>query len=285
MEGATENVIDQIMLKFRPIAPKPVTAGSDNSSLLRDRIIKRKRVKRKYVRVKQRKSSKNNNNNNDNSLSINDKTTSWLDLEKMIDVCNGNELIVTDPSQKVSNWISFGVPKNIIGKITDSGTLDRSSSSDLHGTDLTIGVQRQKSVESWITMESVTGTCDDRKLLGYCDDEIVKNLEGDRCPGFISNGYDEVVWVNQSYRKMLDLKDDKDGSPVSEVAVWLVVKVEKSKMIRYLPALSCRVRIEYRLSEKKTQTMVVPCDVCMMDSGGFAWRLDVESALSLGPIN
>ncbi|XP_071707568.1 uncharacterized protein [Rutidosis leptorrhynchoides] len=272
MEDGTKNILDQIMQKFRPIAPKPITGGS----VLSDGMTKKKRVKRKYVRVKKRK-------NNNNNVSLNDKNNNWLDLESMIDVCNGNELLTTDPLQKVSNWISFGLPKkSLFGKLNNSGLLDRSS-SDLHGVDptMTMTVQTKKMVESWITVESVTGTCDDRKLLGYSDDEVLKNLERDTCPGFTSNGYDEVVWVNQSYRKMLDLKSESDDQ--AEVAVWLLMKVEKSKMDRYLPALSCRVRIEYRLLEKKTQ-MVVPCDVCMMDHGGFAWRLDVESALSLGPM-
>ncbi|GKA82384.1 hypothetical protein Tco_0789132 [Tanacetum coccineum] len=103
--------------------------------------------------------------------------------------------------------------------------------SDLHG------VERRSVTESWITVETVTGTCDDRKLFGYCDEEIWKNLEGDTCPCFVSNTFDEG---------------------------WSMIIIRKTR--------------------SKKMRMIVPCDVCAMDSGGFAWRLDVVSALSLGPI-
>lgn len=275
-------IIDQIMLRFRPIAPRPVTDESSGHSLpSKDWMLKRKRVKRKYVRVKKKKAT-------GCSLTINDNK-SWFGLDRavaMLDDSKGNELVLTDPLQKVSNWISFDVPENnrksIMRDLMDYVPLE-DLSPDLHGVDLATAVQKRKVVESWITIESVTGTCEDRRLLGYTDEEIWKNLESDSCPGFISNSFDEVLWVNPAYRRMLDLNSE-DGAPATEVAVWLRLKVEKSTVGKYLPALSCRVRFVYRLSEKKTQ-MMVPCDVCKMDSGGFAWRLDVKSALSLGPLS
>lgn len=283
-DGKDNLIIDQIMLRYRPIAPRPLTAESSGQALAtKDGMLKRKRVKRKYVRVKKKKSK-----NTGCSLSINDNG-SWFDLDKavaMLEKSKGNELVVTDPLQNVSNWISFDLPGNDRKSFMNnliSSTPSEHLSSDLHGVDLAPAVQPRKVVESWITMESVTGTCEDRRLLGYTDEEIWKNLESDSCPGFISNSFDEVLWVNPAYRRMLDLNSE-GRVPAAEVAVWLGVKVEKSMVEKYLPAFSCRVRIVYRLSEKKTQ-MVVPCDVCKMDSGGFAWRLDVRSALSLGPLN
>lgn len=283
-DGKDNLIIDQIMLRYRPIAPRPVTAESSGQALsTKDGILKRKRVKRKYVRVKKKK-----NKVTGCSLSINDNEN-WLDLDTavaMLEDSKGNELVVTDPFQNVSSWISFDLPgnnrKSLMNNLISSAPSERLS-SDLHGVDLGTAVQPRKVVESWITMESVTGTCEDRRLLGYSDEEIWKNLESDSCPGFISNSFDEVLWVNPAYRRMLDLNSEGRAT-ATEVGVWLGVKVEKSMVVKYLPAFSCRVRIMYRLSEKKTQ-MMVPCDVCKMDSGGFAWRLDVKSALSLGPLN
>ncbi|GJY08581.1 hypothetical protein Tco_0375635 [Tanacetum coccineum] len=247
------------MLRYRPIAPRPVNAeGSGHSFQASEGLVNRKRVKRKYVRVKN-KQVKNNNNNNSNK--------NWYDH---MDECNGNEVVVTDPLEKVTNWISFG------GNEFES-VENEMMTSDLHG------VERRSVTESWITVETVTGTCDDRKLFGYCDEEIWKNLEGDTCPCFVSNTFDEVVWVNQAYKRLLDLNCGDGG----DVAVWLVLKVDRSVLVKYLPAFSCSVRVEYRLLSEnlKKMRMIVPCDVCAMDSGGFAWRLDVVSALSLGPIN
>ncbi|KAK9061681.1 hypothetical protein SSX86_018864 [Deinandra increscens subsp. villosa] len=279
-DGKEATIIDQIMLRFRPIAPKPVAAES-SGCVLPKIDLKTKRVKRKYVRVK-KKVNKTIKDEKDEK--------NWFDLDRtvsMFEDSDGNELFVTDPVQKVSKWISFDLSGN-----ERKGTVDNliiseppeKFSSDLHGVDLATAVHRSKVVESWITMESVTGTCEDRRVLGCTDDEIWKNLETDSCPGFISNGYDEVLWVNPAYRRMLDL-NPHGGAPESEdqVAVWLEVKVEKSTVVKYLPAFSCRVRIEYQSSEKKTR-MIVPCDVCKMDSGDFAWLLDVKFALSLGPM-
>ncbi|KAJ0771792.1 hypothetical protein HanPI659440_Chr07g0273111 [Helianthus annuus] len=286
-------IIEQIMLRFRPIAPRPETA-QNSGGFSPEKEFKRTRVKRKYVRVKKTKKM-NKKNNNITSFDL-DRTVAMIE-----DSTGGEvEVKVTDPLQNVSNWISFDCSgSKRKGKVmnndnrTDNNSLfvcetPEKYSPDLHGVDLATAVQRRSVVESWITMESVTGTCEDRRLLGCTDDEIWKNLETDSCPGFISSGYghgqDEVVqWVNPAYRSMLDL--DSDGeTPLTEVAVWLKAKVEKSTVEKYLPAFSCRVRIEYR-SEKKKTRMTVPCDVFLMDSGGFAWRLDVKFALSLGLSN
>ncbi|KAL8193563.1 hypothetical protein R6Q57_026698 [Mikania cordata] len=281
-DGGDNTVIEQIMLRFRPIAPKPVTAES-SSYVLPANVQKTKRVKRKYVRVK-RKVSKAK----ECGLAIHD-SKNWFDLDStvaMIEDSEGNELIVTDPVQKLSNWISFDLAgnnkKGVMNNLFISEPPEKLA-SDLHGVDLTPALQRNTVVESWITVESVTGVCDDRRLIGFTDDEIWKNLESESCPGFISNGYDEVLWVNPAYRRMVDL-NPSGGAPASEVVVRLVMKVEKSTMGKYLPAFSCRVRIEYRSSKKKTR-IIVPCDVCKLYSGDFAWLLDVGFALSLGPIN
>ncbi|KAI7741940.1 hypothetical protein M8C21_024319 [Ambrosia artemisiifolia] len=247
-------IFEQIMLRFRPIAPRPETA-SKSGALLSEKELKRTRVKRKYVRVKKTKKKNNNNNNNIASKS-------WFNLDQtvaMIEESSEVAVTVTDPLQKEKE--------------------ERLIISDLHGVDLAMAVQR-KVVESWITLESVTGTCEDRRLLGYTDDEIWNNLEHDTCPGFVSNGCDKVQWVNPAYRSMLDPSSNGHDSIETEVAVWLKINVEKSTVVKYLPAFSCSVRIEYRTFEKKTR-MTVPCDVCQMDSGGFAWRLDVKFALNV----
>ncbi|KAK1440930.1 hypothetical protein QVD17_06764 [Tagetes erecta] len=248
------------MLRYRPIAPKPVTDLS-SGNMLPEKVFT-KRVKRKYVRVKKTMKKKKKNKAESNFV-----TKNWSDLDALI---NDDDVAVIDPLHKVSNWISFDSARNDVVR----NNLFEKFSSDLHGVDL----DRRNVVESWITVESVTGSCEDRKILGYTDDEIWKNLERDSCPGFMSNSCYEVEWVNPAYRNMLNL----DCLQVTDVAVLLVLKVEKSLVVKYLPAFSCRVRIEYRLSEKKRR-MMVPCDVCKMDSGGFAWRLDVKFALSLGP--
>nr|GEY13409.1 hypothetical protein [Tanacetum cinerariifolium] len=264
-----EVIMDQIMLKFRPIAPRPMTVESSVP-------VKVKRAKRKYVRVKKKMKI------NDNKKLIN---------FDMVDVSNGSSETglsrVIDPVRNVPDWISFDVcGKSMNGTNMVSGfnqIKPAHASVDLHEMDLLKTVNPRHVVESWITIESVTGMCDDVKLLP--DEELVKDLEVDTCPGFVSNGYDKVEWVNFAYRKMVDPNNYLDGEvPQQEVVVWLGTIVEKDK-VKNWPAFSCRVRVVNQLPEKKRVCVTMPCDVWKMDSGGYAWRLDVKAALSLGRLN
>ncbi|KAK9052358.1 hypothetical protein SSX86_028987 [Deinandra increscens subsp. villosa] len=256
-------IINEIMLRFRPIAPRPVTADRTAG------LLPLKRTKRKYVRVK-----KKNKMVDECNLTVTEGN-GWMSC--LSDQTETVTKFVTDPVRKADpQWISFDVTK----KNHDDDDFfrwiapARPPTVDLHEVDLTAAVRPGKLIESWITVESVTGTCD----------EILKDLEMDSCPGFISNGNDEVQWVNLAYRRMVDRSSPDGGAPAGEVVVWLGVKVEKSAF-EYWPAFSCRVRVVYMLSEKKKKQMTVPCDVWKMDSGGYAWRLDVKAALSLGMMN
>ncbi|KAL4568240.1 hypothetical protein LXL04_023848 [Taraxacum kok-saghyz] len=268
-------IINQIMLRYRPIAPRPVTVESSIGAAP----LKENRAKRKYVRVKKKMVRECKVTVDDGKGWSLDKTMA------MLEVSNGGEFVVSDPTGKVPEWISFDVPGNnrsgngIIGSLITPAP----PSIGLHEVDLATTVMRGEVIESWITMESVTGTCEDEGRLGCTDDEIWKDLEIDSCPGFISNSYHEVQWVNLAYRRMVDPNRD-GGAPPRQVLVRLCITVEKSAAVKYWPAFSCRVRVVNELPEKKKQ-MTVPCDVWKMDSGGYAWRLDVEAALSLGRLN
>ncbi|XP_076905156.1 uncharacterized protein LOC143560832 [Bidens hawaiensis] len=263
-------IIDQIMLRFRPIAPRPLTVERSGNELP----VMRKRVKRKYVRVKKTKKMKK----------IND-VNNWFDLDRTVAMTVTD---VTDPDplhslQKVTNWISFDTKGVTNNNYHDNNLFicKPPQSSDLHADLTTAAVS---VTESWITLETVTGMCEDRRMFGYTDEEIMKNLKADTCPGFISSGfgYDEVRWVNPAYQSMVNVNSNLATS--TEVVVWLVVKVDNLIVEKFMPAFSCRVRIEYRSSDKKSP-LTVPCDVCKMNSGEFAWRLDVKFALSLGPLS
>ncbi|XP_071696094.1 uncharacterized protein [Rutidosis leptorrhynchoides] len=258
-----KTIINKIMMKFRPIAPKPMTLTSSDLVPL-----KLKRTKRKYVRVKK----KNNIVNEDNK---------W-----MFKVCNRfiateNDSVATDLLQR--EWLSFNSSEKINNN-NDAVRNLKSTSVDLHDVDLTAKAERGHVARSWITVESVTGACEDWRRR-CTDEEIWKDLDMDSCPGFISNGCYEVTWVNLAYRTMVDPNYDGESMMMPEVVVVLEVKMDKMCEVEYWPAFSCRVRVVYRLSEKLTKQMMVPCDVWKMDSGGYAWRLDVKAALSLGRLN
>ncbi|PWA54194.1 hypothetical protein CTI12_AA438040 [Artemisia annua] len=264
-----EVIMNQIMLKFRPIAPRPTVVESSVPP------VKVKRAKRNNVRVKKK-------------MKINDSKN--LTNFDMVDVSNGSSEIglrrVIDPIRNVPDWINFDVngrSMNEINLVSGFNQIKPAHASvDLHETNLLTTMNPRHVVESWITIESVTGTCDDVKLLP--DEKLVKDLEVDTCPGFVSNGYDKVEWVNLAYRRMVD-PNYRDGEvPQQDVVVWLGTIVEKEK-VKNWPAFSSRVRVVYQLPEKKRVSVTVPCDVWKMDSGGYAWRLDVKAALSLGRLN
>ncbi|KAJ4724191.1 von willebrand factor A domain protein [Melia azedarach] len=294
------------MLRFRPIAPKPVTSGTVSGNLLVDNknlLLTGKRSKRKYVKVR-----KNNGYNNkrknirieteeeqevDDDLNRNVVTLQLLpekttDMKEEQTWCNN---LVVDPvlSAKVDdirqdpspNWLNFngdhGVMMDGVGGF---GFLDQSAvMSSQRGVTVT-------TVESWVTVESVTDTCMDTRGLGSTDVERMRNLEKDTCPGFISDGLNRVSWVNEAYKKMVtEGQENHDGKPSPEVDIMVrLVMKEKFPSLNdyYTSSFTTKVRLQYSTWQKEKYSKVVLCDVFRMDGGGFAWRLDVEAALSLG---
>ncbi|XP_016434002.1 uncharacterized protein LOC107760464 [Nicotiana tabacum] len=260
---------NRIMLRFRPIAPKPVAGGSSPGSTPEGNkieLVTKRRVKRKYVRVKKNskfKSNKEEEGEKDGSLQFTDsQTVLTLQLmpESSSSVKNSLENIGSRPF-----WMNFQKPEN--NDVLTEGSVDR--------IDRTVEIQKKRVIESWVMVDKMTNTLVDGEALGSTDMDKMKNLEADTCPGLISDGLDRVQWVNLTYRRLVDPLEGSGTPP--ELVTWLVVK-EKINLPSSLPAFACTVRILYM---KHSQTM--PCDVWKMDFGGlFAWRFDAKAALSLG---
>ncbi|KAL8132511.1 uncharacterized protein LOC141712100 [Apium graveolens] len=231
-----KTIMNHIMLRFRPIAPKPVLNGSDSSysDLEKKEVIGKKRTKRKYVRV-----NKNVKKNSvEKTQKKSDDETSWLD-ETHVRVTL--ELLPGSSVERGGNNLS-----------------------DLRG------------VESWVSIECVTGGFGHGRRIGCTDVEKVRSLERDTCPGFVSDGDGGVRWVNLAYRRMVN--GTGTGTGPEGVVVWLM---NKERIPVGMEAFSCRVRVECGGGRRGK---VVPCDVWRMDGelGLYAWRLDLEAALSLG---
>ncbi|PIM99684.1 hypothetical protein CDL12_27811 [Handroanthus impetiginosus] len=125
-------------------------------------------------------------------------------------------------------------------------------------------------------MECVTDTfINDGVGLGFSDAEKINNLEMDTCPGFVSDGSNKVVWVNEAYRKMMTEGEVAENG----LMVWLVVK---EKFPHFSPAFACRLRVIQQTKHGHKWNRIVSCDVWRMEFSGFAWKLDVNTALSLG---
>lgn len=235
-----KTIMNHIMLRFRPIAPKPVMNGSDSSysDLAKKEVIGKKRTKRKYVRV-----NKNVKKNSvDTTKKRSDDETSWLDETRV----------------------------RVTLELLPGSSVDRAPSnlSDLRG------------VESWVSIECVTDGFGHGRRIGCTDVEKVRSLERDTCPGFVSDGDGRVRWVNLAYRRMVGPGTGLGlGEEEARVVVWLM---NKERIPVGMKAFSCRVRVEYGGGGGRGK--VVPCDVWRMDGelGLYAWRLDLEAALSLG---
>ncbi|XP_076927247.1 uncharacterized protein LOC143590741 [Bidens hawaiensis] len=307
--------VDRIMLKFRPIAPKPVAAGSGGSTADNgDGYVKCGRSKRKYVRVK--KSERDNckrrkkvkattlsllpetPDRKENDVKENDvipvfcsdlvspvQTTNKQQPPNPVVVCmlsgpgqkhlvqtrcnnNNNNSINSINNNKPSPvsqltpvWLRFDTPE----QVRVQTNIIKSSPSPSPSSRLPRLVSYVMVEDMWV----------DWKALGCTDEEITTNMEKDTCPGFISDAQGTVVWTNTAYKHM------------SGADNIMVVLVRKDKCLvntnNIIPAFTCKVKVTFAgHSNRQTPALTVPCDVWRMKHGGFAWRLDVNAALSLG---
>ncbi|ESQ32751.1 hypothetical protein EUTSA_v10004746mg [Eutrema salsugineum] len=255
--------VDTLMLRYRPIAPKPTTgnpcaAGDNNNNSMS------KRTKRKYVKV-----SKNN------------KST-----------CRGKSRSDLSDDREQSRAVTLQLlpeKADLSGEYTplDQDSLDptvktiigeKTRETNAWGT---FNGGATVEVETWVTVESVTGVCDGSSsshAVECTDAEMVDNLGKDTCPAFVSDGSNRVVWVNEAYRRNVSGEDSSSSLP--DVVVWLVAEESTVAMYCNYRAFTCRVRMQYTWQETK-YTKTVPCDVWKMEFGGFAWRLDTTAALTL----
>lgn len=249
-----KRIIAGIMLRFRPIAPKPATAaGSGSADPLPQKMNGRKtrgRPKRKYTRTK-----KSNIINRDDI-----DRTGTMTLQLLPEIPNRRE--GSDPSVNRADEREREGEK-------PSSVLENRSTVGLFTSDQS----DPTLMESSVTVESVTDVCSLGVGLGNTDDERMRNLDLDTCPGFVSDGLNRVMWINPAYRKMTRVGEG--------LKVGLVVKGE---LPVELPAFACRVRVESSTwrKQKGSSCQVLPCDVWRMDFGGLAWRMDLNASLTLG---
>lgn len=253
--------VDRIMLRFRPIAPKPaVSSGSASADSTPDKPEVTGRIGRGKKRCGRDTGSKRCNNrrkksvSNDGALGSSVVTTLPL-LPEMPDC-------VKREGKNAPVWLSFEGVKE-----------DRTA---LSAVTVAVAVpQAVRMVASSVTVERVAEiTWGEGEELGCTDEERRRNLERDTCPGFISDGGGKVTWTNEAYREMVG------GTAGDAVRVWLEMKETAEE---WWPAFTSRVKVQYRSRwGKDRSSLTAPCDAWRMDSGGFAWRLDVKAALSLG---
>ncbi|KFK26679.1 hypothetical protein AALP_AA8G278800 [Arabis alpina] len=241
--------VDRIMLRYRPIAPRPDSGGS-SSPPVNSVSSKSQSGKRKHSKDKSSSSGSVNSNGSSKRRNRrrNEDPKSGSGVGERVTLS-----LLPERKENLSpesSWLSFG----------DNGR--QKTATDL----ITVSV-----ATSLLTVECVTeGWVDVEYELGCTDEEKKMNLERDTCPGFISDGLGRVVWTNASYREMVSGGEEK----ASKMSVWLVMKERPLLTHR---TFTCRMRLQYTC-----RSITSPCDVWKMNDGGFAWRLDVNAALCLG---
>ncbi|KAJ1396240.1 hypothetical protein SESBI_32740 [Sesbania bispinosa] len=234
--------VDRIMLRFRPIAPKPgsTVSVSDSSSSENGNAFSRSAgTKRKHAK-----------DNSGNKRGIRRRRTApppAVTLPLLPETPDPKDPPKTK-SMNAPMWLSFENRGYSVSAKVDP------PAAGLGG--------------SVVTVECLTNTWQkegegEGLQLVRNDEERKVKMEKDTCPGFISDGYGRVTWTNGAYQKM-----------VGEGVVLLIMKAT----VPYpYGGFTCRVRVQYACGKERT----VPCDVWRLESGGFAWRLDVTAALSL----
>ncbi|KVH98989.1 uncharacterized protein LOC112514958 [Cynara cardunculus var. scolymus] len=278
--------VERIMLKFRPIAPKPMAAGSGSSCSTMENSEGyggTRRCKRKYVRGKGKQTKKDANTTVSKKMKVSVPSSS--------SVSGGGDEVVTlsllpDRKEKLpARSNSESENPDLLSPITFNlnnkqtvcyGHVQGAASHVVSVTDhAVVMMSPPPQVISVVTVECVTETWANGGGVGFTDEPAAMKMEMDTCPSFVTNSRDMVVWTNTAYREMTV------GGGSDETVV--VKKFNRVRMPVTLPAFTCKVKVTWGTeSSSSPSSLTAPCDVWRLQNGGYAWRLDVKAALCLG---
>lgn len=258
---------NRIMLRFRPIAPKPTFGGPSYGGLVvvEDRaiIVSEEGRNRNYIRVR-------SGRRNSNWFNGDEGRTSGASAEKQPSSggfwhCKCNERVRKREKQDHEEEENPRIMLNL-----------RSEARGRNGK-----VGRVKAVEAVATVGYVRETCMyGGEGLGSTNAERMSDLEEDTCPGFVSDVLNRVQWMNGAFRKMVSRVEWQNGEEQGREHK-VEVRLQMKEGVPY-EAFTCQMKVQYRLGKEIKKPEIVPCDAWRMNDGGFAWRLDVKSALRLG---
>lgn len=264
-------IINPIMMRFRPIAPKPVVGGSvsggASSVESKNSSISKGRTKRKYVRVRRYNRKKKTTRSNTTGCSDGNKNSEFVDQAAV--TTKTLQLLPEGRVEFGGGGSEWSENKREVGRRESEVVL--------------VSDPKRGAAELWVTVECVTdASCMDLEL-GCTDEERIKNLEEDTCPGFVSDGMNRVEWLNKAFKRMVRQRHERsDSESPAEIGVRLISKPKLAYLSR---EFTCQIKLQFkRGTEMEKDSKLVPCDAWRMDGGGFAWKLDVKAALTLAPL-
>ena len=272
------STMDKIMLRFRPIAPKPASDASSSESS--DALLKTRTIKRKCV-TDINCTSKRRTRRRKNTPSQELKQQKQVQMQKQKPPAVTLPLLPETPDRKDSPVRDLTPPVAKEVRSNDNNHIGNNYLKknvpvwvSFERRTLTTKVEPYDAVMggccSCVTVEFVTNTWVEGGWLGSTDEERRVRLNRDTCPGFISDGYGRVTWTNEAYREMM--KGERHGP------VFLVIK--EGLPVPY-PSFTCKVKVVQYVWGRERSSVTLPCDVWRMGCGGFVWKLDVKTALSL----
>ncbi|KAF7838197.1 hypothetical protein G2W53_006679 [Senna tora] len=266
--------VDRIMLRFRPIAPKPVAGSTASRAFSPDGIDLFSRCGRgggrRFVTV-QDSYYANKNNNHDGDERCNRRRKHSL-KQNFSDPAVTLPLLPETPDRKAFPAADLTPPA--VRKKRNKAAETKPSRSrlnfEIRSPDRP---PEMPAAGSFVTVESVMERwVDGGGGLGSTDEERRANLSKDTCPGFISDGYGRVTWTNKSFREMVG-QEGKEAE--SDTVVWLVMKDKMVGMRNHHRSVTCRVKVQYTC-RKESGSLTLPCDVWRMDS---VWSKGTECCM------
>lgn len=274
--GAGEtSIISRIMLRFRPIAPKPADGEPFPGAFPAEGpggAVSRRRVKRKYrVRARKRRSIHDGGKISRSDVSGGETGSRSADTAAAtLQLLPGRE----EDRELAGAGSGDGRSQDLQAGSERGGTLKIGSE--------TVGTSDLVVVESRVTVESVGDACMGAGgSFGSTDVERVRSLELDTCPGFVTDKLNRVQWLNAAYVALVTGRCGREEEAEAAAADVRVEVAKKEELPWWSAAFTCQVRVEHTWRNVR-YSKLVPCDVWRLGWGGFAWRLDVKAALSLG---
>ncbi|KAK3139632.1 hypothetical protein QOZ80_5AG0386580 [Eleusine coracana subsp. coracana] len=123
----------------------------------------------------------------------------------------------------------------------------------------------QPAASSWVTVEDVTST--------WRDGEAPAAACGDEAPAFVSDRWGRVTWANAGFARAVSSDEPNSVALAGALPGWGTCA-----------GFTCRVRIRHgSTGQQRRAGVVAPCDVWRLDADGcYLWRLDLQAALTLG---
>ncbi|XP_062204491.1 uncharacterized protein LOC133906565 [Phragmites australis] len=127
---------------------------------------------------------------------------------------------------------------------------------------------------SWVTVEAVSSTWRDGEAPSAATAACAPCGGDDDALAFISDQWGRVTWMNAAFARAVSADDgDEAGAGLAGAfPAWGTCA-----------GFTCRVRVIRHAGPRCGGSVVAPCDVWRLDAGGcYLWRLDMQAALTLG---